>query len=179
MLKTAARFARSRRGMAAVEFALCAPAMILMFFGAIELSDALNCRWRVTRVASTCADLVAQSTAVSTADITNVFNAANSILYPYSTAQAQIVISSAVDDGHGGAKVAWSRAQNAAARVQGSAITVPAGLIVSGSGASVIFAEIRYTYASVTTQVLPSTITMTGSFYARPRRSLTVQCNGC
>jgi len=175
MLKTAAGFVRSRRGMAAVEFALCAPAMILMFFGAIELSEALNCKWRVTRVAFTCADLVAQSTAVSSADMTNIFNAANSILYPYSSANAQITISSVVDDGHGGAKVGWSNAQNTTPRVVGSAVTVPAGLIVAGSGGSVIFAEIRYTYSSITTHVLPSTITMSGYFYSRPRRSLTVQ----
>jgi len=175
MLRTAKSFMRSRRGMAAVEFALCAPAMILMFFGAIELAEALNCRWRVTRVASTTADLVAQSTAVSSGDISNVFNAANSILFPYSSNNAQIVITSVVDDGHGGAKVAWSNAQNTTPRTVGANITLPAGLVVSGSGGSVIFAEIRYTYASITTHVLPSTITMSGSFYARPRRSLTVQ----
>ena len=42
------------------------------------------------------------------------------------------------------------------------------------SGGSVILAEISYAYASPTTQVLTGTVTMTGSFYANPRRSATV-----
>jgi len=175
MLKRLEPFARCKRGMAAVEFALVAPVMIAMFFGTVELSEALACRSRVDRMSATAADLVAQSTSVSTADMTNIFGASNAVLYPFSSAQAQIVVSSLVDDGHGGAKVAWSNAQNTTPRAVGANITLPAGLVVSGSGGSVIFAEIRYTYASITTHVLPTSITMTGSFYARPRRSLTVQ----
>ena len=174
MLKRVRRFSASRGGMAAVEFALIAPVMILMFFGVIELSEALNCKARVTRVASTAADLVAQTTAVSATDMTNVFNAANAVLYPFTATPAQIVISSIVDDGHGGAKVAWSDAQNTTARARGATVTVPAGLIVSGSGGSVILAEITYVYSSPTTQALGANTTMTGSFYARPRRSATV-----
>jgi Flp pilus assembly protein TadG len=174
MLKRLRRFATARSGMAAVEFALIAPVMILMFFGTIELSEALNAKARVTRVASTAADLVAQATTVSNADITNIFNAANSILYPYSSAGAQIVISNIVDDGHGGAKVLWSNAQNATPRAVGATVAVPAGLIVSGSGSSVILAEITYIYSSPTTQALGANTTMTGSFYSRPRRSATV-----
>lgn len=174
MLRIARQIARSRSGMAAVEFALIAPVMILMFFGTIELCEALNAKARVTRVASTAADLVAQATTVSSADITNIFNAANAILYPYSSAGAQIVISNIVDDGHGGAKVLWSNAQNTTPRAVGATVAVPAGLIVSGSGSSVILAEITYIYSSPTTQALSANTTMTGSFYARPRRSATV-----
>jgi Flp pilus assembly protein TadG len=174
MLRIVRQIARSRSGMAAVEFALIAPVMILMFFGTIELCEALNAKARVTRVASTTADLVAQATTVSSTDITNIFGAANSILYPYPATGAQIVVSSIVDDGHGGAKVAWSNAQNTTPRAVGASVTVPAGLIVSGTGGSVIFAEITYTYSSPTTQALGASTTMRGSFYARPRRSATV-----
>jgi Flp pilus assembly protein TadG len=174
MLRRAGKFTRCSRGMAAVEFALIAPFMIVLFFGCIEVSSALGCKARVQRVASTSADLVSQATAVSTTDVTNIFNAANSILYPYSVANAHIVISSLVDDGHGGAKVAWSNAQNATARVVGTSVAVPTGLIVSGSGGSVIYGEITYTYNSGTTYVLHTVINMSGSFYARPRRSATV-----
>jgi Flp pilus assembly protein TadG len=176
MLTSSHRFIRSRSGMAAVEFALIAPVMILVFFGSIEFSEGLNCKARVERVASTAADLVAQSTAVTTTDVNNIFSAANSVLYPFSPAPAQIVVSSLVDDGHGGAKVAWSNAtSNATARALGSAVTVPTGLIVSGTGGSVILAEVTYTYSSPTTQVLNANTVMTGMFYARPRRSTTVQ----
>jgi len=175
MLRRSRKFARSRSGMAAVEFAFIAPVMILLFFGGIELADALNCKSRVTRVASTVADLVAQSTVLTSADVTNIFNAANAILYPYPAGQAKIVITS-LKDVQGNVKVDWSKAQNTSVR---STVPnpMPAGLIVPNSGGSVIFAEISYTYSSITTHVLPTTITMTGSFYSRPRRALTVTCN--
>jgi len=68
--------------------------------------------------------------------------------------------------------VAWSDQQNTTARTQGSVVTVPTGLMTSGG--SVILAEITYAYASPTTQVLTGTVTMTGSFYAHPRRSAKV-----
>lgn len=174
MLSKLRRLGSSRDGVVAVEFALVAPVMILMFFGTIELTEAVNCKARVERAASTSADLVAQSTAVANADMTNIFNAANSIIFPFPSAPARIVISSIIDDGHGGAKVAWSNAQNATPRAAGSAVTVPSGLIVSGSGGSVILAEISYDYSSPTLVVLTGTITMTSSFYSKPRRSLAV-----
>jgi Flp pilus assembly protein TadG len=174
MLMSARRFASAREGLAAVEFALIAPVMIIMFYGAIELSSAVDCHSRVTRVTATSADLVAQSKSVSTTDVSNIFAAANAILYPYSAAPAQIVVSSLVDDGNGGAKVAWSNAQNATPRTVGSTVTIPSGLIVSGSGSSVIFAEITYTYNPPITRFLAGAVTFHDQFYSRPRRSLVV-----
>jgi Flp pilus assembly protein TadG len=174
MLKRLRHFLKARDGLAAVEFALIAPVMILLFFGALEFATALDCNTRVNNVAASTADLVAQSTIVSGTDATNIFNAANSILYPYAAANAKIVVSSLVDNGKGGATVAWSEAQNTAKRAQGATVSVPAGLIVSGSGGSVILAEITYSYASPTLVVLTGPVNMTGSFYSKPRRSLTV-----
>lgn len=175
MLKRARTFVRAREGLAAVEFALISPLMILMFFGATELSYALDCNARVGRVASTTSDLVAQSTSVSSTDVTNIFTAANSILYPYASTGARIVVSSLVDDGKGSTKVAWSSAQNATPRSVGSTVSVPPGLVVSGSGGSVIFAEITYVYTPPSSYFLGATVTLTDSFYSRPRRSLTVK----
>ncbi len=157
-----------------MEFALIAPVMIIMFYGAIELSSAVDCNSRVAHVASTTSDLVAQSTTVSSSDITNIFSAANAIMFPYAPAGAEIVVSSLVDNGHGGATVAWSAAQNATPRSTGSTVSVPTGLIVSGSGGSVILAEVTYVYTPPITRFLGGAVTLTNSFYSHPRRSLTV-----
>lgn len=175
MLKALHRFAKNRDGLAALEFALIAPVMIAMFYGSIELASAVDCNARVSRVASTTADLVAQSTAVSSTDTSNIFNAAYAILYPYTSVNAKIVVSSLVDNGKGGATVAWSDAtSNATARTKGATMTVPTGLITSGSGGSVIYAEITYTYTAPLTYFLGGAVTLHDNFYARPRRSLTV-----
>jgi len=174
MLRLLRRFAKAREGLAAIEFALIAPIMVAMFYGAVELCTAVDCNSRVSRVGYTVADLVAQSTGVSSTDTTNFFNAANAILYPYASVNARITVSSLVDNGKGGATVAWSDSQNTTARSKGATVTVPAGLITSGSGASVIFAEISYTFTAPITYFLGGPITLTDSFYAKPRRSTTV-----
>ena len=175
MLRRTCLFARAKDGLAAVEFALIAPVMIVMFFGVIELSSAVDCNSRVGRVTSTVGDLVAQATTVSTADTTNAFNAANAVLYPYAAANARIVVSSLVDDGHGATKVAWSDAQNTTPRTVASTVTVPTGLVTSGSGGSVIFTEISYTFTPAVPYLLGASLTLTDTFYSKPRRSLTVK----
>lgn len=163
---------REKKGLAAIEFAFIAPVMISLFFGTVELCNALLCRQKVTNIASTAADLVAQDTQISTAQMSDVFSALNSIIYPYPTGPAKIVISSLVDNGHGAGTVAWSDAQNTPARAVGSTVNVPAGLITTGG--SVILAEISYNYTSASTQFLKTPINMADSFYARPRKSATV-----
>ena len=171
------RFRRAKDGLAAVEFAFILPVLITMFFGTVEMSNALGARADVTAIASTAADLVAQQSNVTNADMTNVMSALNSILYPYPTSTATIVISSVVVDNSGNGKVAWSDAQNGTARTVGSTIPttiLPAGLLTAGSGQGIIMAEITYNYSSTSTQVMKLPISMSNVFFAKPRKSLTV-----
>jgi len=166
------RLAALQDGLAAIEFALIAPVMLVTYFGTVELADALIVNRKATSVASTAADLVAQDTAITNAEMSDVFAALDAILFPYSSADASIVISSVISDGQGGAKVAWSDAQNYSARAVDSLVTIPEGLITTGS--SVIFAEVRYSYRSPAGQLIYGTIEMSDKFYVRPRRTLQV-----
>lgn len=172
MLSWLRRALKAKDGLAAVEFAMLAPVMIAFFFGSIELTDALSCKQKVTGMASTAADLVAQETQVSNSDISNVFSAINSIVYPYPTTGLKIVITSLIDNGSGGGKVVWSDAQNASARTVNSTVSVPTGVITSGG--SVILTEVTYPYVSTVAKYLTGTTNITSTFYARPRRSTTI-----
>ena len=172
MLNWIRKALRAEDGLAAVEFAMLAPILVAMFLGSIELTDALACKQKVTGMASTAADLIAQEKQVASTDLGNVYSAINSIVYPYPTTGLKIVISSVIDNGAGGAKVAWSCAQNATARTVNSAVTVPTGVITTGG--SVILAEVTYPYTSTIAKYLSGTTNMTTSFYARPRRSTTI-----
>jgi len=171
MLRLLARFRRAKDGLAAVEFAMLAPVLVALFLGSIELCNALNCQQKVGGMASTAADLVAQETAVARGDLSNVYSAVNSIVYPFSTAGLRIVITSIVDNS-GTSKVAWSCAQNGSPRSVGSTMTLPTG--VMSSGGSVILAEITYPYTSTLSDYITGTVNMTETFYARPRRSTTI-----
>ena len=52
-----------RRGIAATEFAIIAPMMLIMFFGVIEFSSGIAVDRKVTFVARTETDLVSQAPA--------------------------------------------------------------------------------------------------------------------
>jgi Flp pilus assembly protein TadG len=181
-----ARFRKAKDGLAAVEFALLLPVLITLFFGVMELSLALACRADVANVASTAADLVAQESAVSTADMGNVFSAANAILYPYAVTTSTITIYSIIDNKTSAGKVAWSCAKTGTNAAVAGPTTPPAGsnggdMIAAtnldangnpsyGGPGSVILATITYNYTSPTTRIISSAIPMQNSFYSKPRR---------
>ncbi len=164
-------FLQARDATVAVEFAFIAPILIVLFVGTIALCNALICRAKVTTVAASAADLVAQDETISTAQLNDVFSAVNAIVYPYPSAGSRIIITSIKEDpAHRGQYVVdWSVAQNTTAHSPGSSISVPTGLVTSG--ASVILAEVSYTYTPPSTEFIANGFTMNDSFYARPRRS--------
>lgn len=164
---------RDERGVSAVEFALILPIMITMYIGAVEFSHALTIDRRVTSVASAASDLVAQSEEMTSGELGDIFEASTSIMIPYTADPIQIVLSSVVADENNDTTVAWSCAHNGTARSEGSAVTVPNG--VTAPFSSVILAEVTYTYLPTVSEFLTGGITMTDSFYLRPRRSLTVE----
>ena len=55
-----AGLARDRRGLAAVEFALIVPLMLVLFFGTLEFSSGVAVDRKVTLVARTLSDLTTQ-----------------------------------------------------------------------------------------------------------------------
>jgi len=87
-LATAKRYSAApalQRCMAAIEFAMIVPMMVVMFIGAVELSQAIIVDRRVTQIASTTADLVARAdTQISRSDSTDIMKAGSYIMAPYS-----------------------------------------------------------------------------------------------
>jgi Flp pilus assembly protein TadG len=182
MLKRARKFAKNRDGLAAVEFGLIAPVLVTLLLGTAEVCNALECHTKVTLLASTASDLVSQESSVSATDMTNIFDATTSILYPFPTNNAKIIITSIVSDGNGGGTVAWSVAQNATAHTANAAIVIPSGLMTKSSCAvnacSVILAEVTYAYTSPMGKFILGTVNMTDIFYSHPRKSTAVSYTG-
>jgi Flp pilus assembly protein TadG len=197
------RMARDESGLAAVEFALILPVMLVMFFGIFETSQALTARADVVNVTSAAADLVAQESAATTADIGNVYNAANAMLYPFPVTGAQkptIRITSIIDDGlgvrdpvtgvtppHASGNVDWFCTQSGGVTLSGAApakgAAVALGQPMMFVGSSVIRVEVGYLYKSPTTQTITGPIAMKNIFYTKPRRALQItaptgNCNG-
>ncbi len=180
---------RESRGTSAIEFALIVPLLIVMYVGAVEVSNALTVLRRTDQIAYTAADLVAQAKSLSGEQIGEAAHAADNILAPYSTGPLRIVLTSVVADDKNRPKVAWScpYGNGASARAKGSIVTLPEGLTDPGS--SVIMAEVQYDYALTLgpeggLNIFGAKFTgpdMNRTFYSRPRRSKTVEKtdNGC
>tara|TARA_R110000824_G_scaffold375374_1_gene566268 strand:- start:134 stop:745 length:612 start_codon:yes stop_codon:yes gene_type:complete len=158
----------NEQGVSAVEFAIIAPVMVLIYFGCIELSFLMRMDRRVTSTSASLGDLTARLATVTDADMGEMFAAAKVMMQPYDATEANLRITSIVDNGDGVPRVDWSDAYNITAHSQGSTISVPAGIIPSPG--SVILAEVEYTFKSPFGYVLKTEKTVDDKFYLRPRR---------
>jgi len=158
----------NEKGVSAVEFALIAPLMVLIYFGCIELSFLMRMDRRVTSTSSSLGDLTARLATVTDDDMAEMFAAAKVMMQPYDAEAGSMRISSIVDDGDGVTKVAWSDAYAMTPLSEGSVVTVPDGIIPSPGSA--IVAEVQFNYQSPFGYVLKLERTVSDKFYLRPRR---------
>jgi Flp pilus assembly protein TadG len=163
---------RDRSGVAATEFAMVLPIMLVAFFGTVEFCSGVAVDRKVTIMARTLSDLTSQNTSVVDTQITNIFNASTSIMYPYSAAPVQSTISELyVDPNTLQARVEWSKGSNP--RALYSAVPIPAALQVGGT--YLIYSEVGYQYVPTVGWVMAKTgIALSDVSYTRPRQSLCV-----
>jgi Flp pilus assembly protein TadG len=162
-------FADDHEALAATEFAIIVPVMLVMFFGTVEFSSAVAANRKVTIMARTLSDLTSQSTSVADSDMTNFFAASTAIMTPYPTTAIQMTISELyVDPTTRQARVQWSK--GSMPRGTSSIVAIPSQLQIGGT--YLIFSEVSYLYVPVVGYVmLPSGVTLTDSSYTRPRQS--------
>jgi Flp pilus assembly protein TadG len=175
-----ARWSRDDRGIAAVEFAMIAPLMIVMFFGMIDVSMGVGVDRKVTMISQAMSDLASRYTTVTDTEITNFFNIGDAMLAPYGTTDLTARITELYLDPNAGGvgKVQWSKGD--AALTTGASVTVPDGLI-GKNGTTVlanqylILAEVSYVYKPIIGYVVPKAgITLSEKSYTRPRQSVCV-----
>ena len=160
-------FSRSESGISAVEFALIAPLMAIIYFGCIELSLMMTLDRKVTGAAAALGDLTSRSTSVTNDELTDIIEATRMVMQPNDMTGARIRISSLYDDS-GQVKVAWSDACNLSAYSVDDVMTIPANLIPTDG--TIIMAEIEYDFVSEIGYFFSSAKTLSDTFYLRPRR---------
>ena len=160
------------RGVAATEFAIVIPIMLVAFFGTVEFCSAVAVDRKVGIMARTLSDLTSQNTSVTDPQLTNIFNASTQIMTPYSTTPLQSTISELyVDPNTLAARVQWSQGANQ--RSIGSTVAIPSALQIGGT--YLIFSEVRYQYVPTIGYVLAKTgISLSDLSYTRPRQSVCV-----
>jgi Flp pilus assembly protein TadG len=162
-------------GIAAVEFAMVVPLMLVLFFGTVEFSTGLAIDRKVTVMARTLSDLTSQNISVTDTQLTNIFNASTGIMAPYDPAPVKSTITELyVDPATKIARVQWSKGD--APRGSGSTVAIPAALQVGGT--YLIYSEVSYKYVPVVGYVMAKAgINMSDFTYTRPRQSSCVMYN--
>src|SRR4051812_48561124 len=176
-----AELSKDCRGVAATEFVMIVPLMMVMFFGVVEFSSGVAVDRKVTLVARTLSDLTSQSTTVTDTDLSNFFAASIGIMTPYSASPTQSTITELyVDPATHQAKVQWSKASTfnssgnvvlgTSPRSPGDIVTVPAALKVDGT--YLIWSEVSYKYVPAVGYLMAKTgVTLSDLTYTRPRQS--------
>ncbi|MBV9014948.1 MAG: pilus assembly protein [Alphaproteobacteria bacterium] len=166
------RIARGTSGIAATEFAVALPVLLLMYLGGAQLSDAIGCDRKVTITARAVADLISQNAILSKAQVMSILNASQQIMSPYASNNAKVVVSELWTDNSGNTKVVWSETVNGTARTAGSAITVPNAIKTNNS--ALIFSEVSYSYTPWVTFDFMRPMTLSQNVYMVPRIANTV-----
>jgi Flp pilus assembly protein TadG len=160
------------RGIAATEFAVIVPVMLVMFFGMVEFSSGVAVDRKVTLMARTLSDLTSQSISVDGTALNNFFAASTGIMTPYSPTPTKSTITELwVDPSTLKARVQWS--QGTAPRATSSTVTIPTALAVGGT--YLIFSEVSYLYKPTIGYVMAKAgVNLSDVAYMRPRQATCV-----
>ncbi|KRB31335.1 hypothetical protein ASD99_20455 [Mesorhizobium sp. Root695] len=183
--RKARRFWSDRRGIAAVEFALIMPILLIMYLVTMEASQAIETSKKVSRIGSMVADLVTQQTSVVKADVEAIMKIGPITLQPYNRSTPSITITAIEVSADGTkAQVVWSRKLVDGVPSAGAAATtettVPATLKVANT--FLIRVESTLVYKPAIELAMTSAfnqIKMGETYYLRPRRSVRIPCTDC
>src|SRR5664279_3298267 len=176
-LRLAARFVRDRSGIAATEFAVIVPIMLVLFFGVVEITNGIVAYRDVSIMAHTTSDLTTQSLSVRDSDLTNFFNASTGVFYPFVTSAtdpnltqsiAELWVNSSLQ-----ARVQWAvNSDGSTPSPPGTIVSVPPSLKVANT--YVIYSTASYLYVptgGIGYVLNKSGIALNDFAYTRPRLS--------
>lgn len=180
----AKRLRRSRDGVAALEFALIAPLMILMFVGTLEVSAGVSVNRKVSRISSAISDLVTQSESLTGTDVNNIMDVAADIMRPHNETVKIRISGLAINSGQ--ARVSWSCSSSWSSLPSGTIFPAPSGILIDGTFMVVTQVEVDYTpmvgwarYSATDGVSFDMTgVTMDEQMFLRPRagNAVSVSC---
>lgn len=171
-----AKLFSDRRGVAAAEFALIAPALIFLIMGVFEMSFRFRASEEATRYVHQVADIVSRETDLTEADLQELYEASIFMMKPLETTEnLDLDISSVGFIGDDATPdILWRR-------VAGTEVSFSLedteGMGIEDE--SVIRVGVRYNYQSVLTELFGGgSMAIEKSAYARPRIERKVALDG-
>lgn len=170
------RLFKDRRGVAAAEFALIAPAMIFLIMGVLEMSFRFRASEEATRYVHQVADIVSRETELTEGDLQELFDASIFMMKPLDTTDDLDLDFSSVGFVGTDAEptILWRR-------VAGTEVSfdLPETQGMGIEDESIIRVGVRYSYQSVLTELFGGgAMAIEKSAYARPRVERKVSLDG-
>jgi Flp pilus assembly protein TadG len=191
LVANARRFVDSTRAVAAVEFAMIMPVLLLLFLGSFDAGNAIAVYAKVRAATYSLGAITNQygngqngSTPISTTIMTAITGATGAILAPYSSSPVTLVISQIKATSATQAVVSWSYSPSSGqALTQGATYTgLPSNFATNTCNNTYpcysILATVSYVYTPTFGAFLSGPITLSDSVYTTPRISTCVQYNG-
>jgi Flp pilus assembly protein TadG len=178
------RFSRDRSGIGAIEFAILAPVLLLLYLGALETTIALSVAKRASRAAGAVADIITQQTSVSKSVLATMPSAVGAIFAPYSNTGLTLKITGITIDASSKATVTWSWAQDGSTPYAKN--STPTGIPTDMNKASSFLVRtelsIPYQLLRFGPDFLPAgtnTITIARQYFYRQRTGTSIPCGDC
>lgn len=173
---------KDEKGGSVAEFAIAVPVLAVMLLGAMEVSRMVLLSQKIDRVTTATSDLIAQAEVLTASEITNVFNAASSILTPFALPGNGRIVVTAIWLTNGVTRVCWQRSfpgttpGTSRYPAPGFTATLPAGLILR-TNETILAAETFFDYTPTFWREMGARSYYRIS-YSRPRMSALTSVDG-
>lgn len=144
---------RGEQGIAAMEFAMVAPMLVLIFLGGYEINRYIQIAQKVDNVAYTVADVVSQQTSITNNQLAVYMEAATQLMQPLTFGSSGVVIVTSVyrASGSANAVVQWrytgggTLSRTSTLGNVGATATLPSGFTLNQRD-NVIIVEVYYVF---------------------------------
>jgi Flp pilus assembly protein TadG len=186
MVKLARRFIASTRAVAAIEFAIIAPMLLVMLIETYDIGNAIAVYMKVRSATFALASITntyATGTyGIAAANMSDTMTKVSQVLAPYSSSPGTFTVTQIKATSASNATVSWSYSLNGTAYTAGTTWTNLPSQLKGASNNScssypcyLIFAEVSYSYTPFLFSSFMSTIPLADNIYVTPRSSSCVQ----
>jgi Flp pilus assembly protein TadG len=179
------RFVASQRGVAALEFAIIMPVLLILFLGSFDVGNAIIIYLKVRAATYELAAITNQYSTgttgqISTTTMTSITSAVTTVLAPYSSTPSKLTISQIKSTSNTAATVSWSYTVNGT-QLTGTYSGLPSNMAKNSCNNTYpcyfILSQVSYTYTPMFGSYMTGPLTLSDSLLVTPRTSKCVQYN--
>ena len=179
------RFLASQRGVAAIEFAMIMPVLLILFLSSFDVGNAIIVYLKVRSATYQLAAITNQygtgsTSQISTSTMSAITSATSQVMAPFSTTSAAVTISQIKATSASAATVSWSYTMNGTA-LSGTYSGLPANMAQNSCNSSYpcyfILSSVSYTYTPLFGHYMTGPLTLSDTLLVTPRVSKCVQYN--